>query len=185
MCPLVLSASEKFVLLSTGLTDKMNPSDESAFATRLRQLIQNLRIKDIEFAQQGGITKQTLSTYLKGRSEPSRATMANWVKIFQIDGTWLLTGEGEMFRGAASENQLSVPTEETSPSLSAVQREMLTYKRLQTELGSKPERIADGIDAIIMGKTTHNKSTYKTAESPADPGYHKVHEPGVDFGEEA
>lgn len=62
---------------------------------------------------------------------------------------------------------------------------MLTYKRLQTELGSKPERIADGIDAIIMGKTTHNKSTYKTAESPADPGYHKVHEPGVDFGEEA
>jgi transcriptional regulator with XRE-family HTH domain len=162
----------------------MNPSDTDSFALRLRQLIQVLRIKDIEFAQQGGITKQTLSTYLKGRSEPSRATMANWVKTFNIDGTWLLTGENEMFRGETSQGQLSIPAEETSTDLSPVQREMLTYKRLQSELGMPNERIAEGIEAIVMGKcVAGKKSLYGVAEEAGvGVGSSKVQEDGAEFG---
>ncbi|UJX40401.1 helix-turn-helix domain-containing protein [Desulfovibrio sp. JY] len=162
----------------------MNSDDNQKFATRLRELIQVLRVKDVEFAQHGGVTKQTLSGYLTGKREPSRSTLANWVNVFHLNGTWLLTGEGNIFQNEASSEQIAVPAEETSPNLSPAQREMLTYKRLQTELGTPKERIADGLDAIVMGKTLRTKSIYKTAEPPADPGYHNLHEPGADFGKD-
>lgn len=57
-----------------------------------------------------------------------------------------------MFRDGVSHNQPSILPEETSPNLSAVQRKMFTYKRLQTELGMDKQRIAEGIEAIVMGR---------------------------------
>lgn len=78
----------------------------------------------------------------------------------------------------------ALPVEELDEKLTPAQREMLTYKRTMLELGASPERIIDGIEAIAMGKTTQAKSAiaYSTAEPPAAPGYHKVHESGADFG---
>ena len=64
-----------------------------------------------------------------------------------------------MFRGEASEVQLPMPAEEVSPNLSPGQREMLTYKRLQTELGMDKQRIAEGIEAIVMGKRPDTKKS--------------------------
>lgn len=58
-----------------------------------------------------------------------------------------------MFLGAKSTPLDSVPVEETSTLLSATQREMYAYKRLQTELGMASSRIAEGIEAIVRGKT--------------------------------
>lgn len=102
----------------------------------------------------------------------------------QINPAWLLMGEGDML--GSDERQASISPDETNTSLTPAQREMLTYKRTMLELGASPERIIDGIEAIAMGKTTHPKSgtVYSTAEPPANPGYHKVHEPGADFGKD-
>ncbi|EFL52989.1 hypothetical protein DesfrDRAFT_0037 [Solidesulfovibrio fructosivorans JJ]] len=82
------------------------------------------------------------------------------------------------------ETRHGLPLAEVDDNLTPAQREMLTYKRTMQELGAAPERIIDGIEAIAMGKTRAPKSTYKTAESPADPGYNNVHESRTDFGKD-
>ncbi|EFL53127.1 transcriptional regulator, XRE family [Solidesulfovibrio fructosivorans JJ]] len=162
----------------------MKSDDTIEFASRLRELIQALKIKDVEFALSGGVTKQTLSGYLTGKREPGRSTLANWVNAFHVNGTWLLTGEGEMLGDQGKTETPAIPLEELSEKLTPAQREMLTYKRTMQELGAVPERIIDGIEAIAMGKTRAPKSSYATAEPPADPGYNNVHEPGSDFGKD-
>lgn len=162
--------------------EKKRKPSLSGFTERLQILIDELQIEKKDFAKAGDITAQTLSGYLAGIREPSASVLANWIRTFNININWLLVDDGEMFKGQRQVVHPSLPPEELNEKLTPAQREMLTYKRTMQELGASPERIIDGIEAIAMGKTTLNKSTYKTAESPADPGYHKVHEPKADFG---
>lgn len=151
----------------------MKFDDTDEFANRLRQLIQILKIKDTEFAQHGGVTKQTLSGYLTGKREPGRGTLANWVNVFHVNGTWLLTGAGAMFPDEENQKLEVLPQEEISEKLTPEQRNMLTYKRLQTELGMDKQRIAEGIEAIVMGKRPGAKKSDK------EPGFDE----GVGFSE--
>ena len=91
-----------------------------------------------------------------------------------------------MFHGESTQGQLSIPAEEISPNLSPAQREMLTYKRLQTELGTPKERIADGLDAIITGKcVSESKKKYGAAEGRGlqVDATDKVQEDGAKFGD--
>ncbi|BAH75965.1 helix-turn-helix domain-containing protein [Solidesulfovibrio magneticus] len=149
----------------------MNFDDKNDFAQRLRHLIQCLKIKDTEFAQQGGVTKQTLSGYLTGKREPGRSTLANWVNAFHVNGTWLLTGEGGMFSEDCNQKTNDFPQEEISDKLTCEQRNMLTYKRLQTELGMDKQRIAEGLEAIVMGKRPSSRKPAKEYGSGEDVGY--------------
>jgi len=88
-----------------------------------------------------------------------------------------------MFRGKTSGDPLPIPAEEISPNLSPGQREMLTYKRLQTELGTSKERIADGIDAIVMGKRHGARKHSKESAFGEDVGFSERDGDGV--GDEA
>lgn len=158
----------------------------ASFHERLALAIHTLRIKDTEFAQRVGLSKQTLSNYILGNTEPSQSKMAEWVKAFRINANWLLTGEGEMFGDKPSASTISLPEEEISEKLTPEQRNMLTYKRLQTELGTPNTKIADGLDAIISGKcVSDRKKGYGVAE---DRGLHaeapdKVQEESAKFGD--
>lgn len=156
----------------------------ASFSERLALVIHELGIKDVEFAQRVGLSKQTLSNYILGNTEPSQSKMAEWVKTFRINANWLLTGEGEIFSDRPKASEISLPAEELSEKLTIEQRNMLTYKRLQTELGTSKERIADGIDAIVMGKCVSEKKTgYGAAEDRGvGPGSMKVQEDGAEFG---
>ncbi|MGE4536348.1 MAG: XRE family transcriptional regulator [Desulfovibrio sp.] len=138
------------------------------------------------FAKQLGIPHNTFQGYLSSTGQDKIKVKL----LFQIldicpgiNPHWMLTGEGEMLGRSGMSTHSGIPPEELDEKLTPTQREMLTYKRLQTELGRSPERIADGIDAIVMGKTRSPKSTYPTAKPEAAPGYNNIHEPGVDFGE--
>ncbi|OLN24893.1 hypothetical protein DVDV_3825 [Desulfovibrio sp. DV] len=139
-------------------------------------------MKDSEFAKLLGLARQTISNYTTGKSEPNWSVLNDIVGKLGVNPIWLLTGNGEML-GSDSAPSPNLPAEELNEKLTPAQREMLTYKRTMQELGAPPERILDGIEAIAMGKTRQPKSaTYATAEPPADPGYHHIHEPGSDFG---
>lgn len=73
-----------------------------------------------------------------------------------------------MLSGEIKQKAQSLPAEEISDNLTPEQRNMLTYKRLQTELGMDNKRITEGIEAIVMGKHPGAKKSDK--------------EPGVDEG---
>jgi transcriptional regulator with XRE-family HTH domain len=69
---------------------------DQATQIRLRDSIRALGLTDKAFAEAGGITRQTLAGYLNTDREPSRDTLAAWVKAYNLNAHWLLTGEGEM-----------------------------------------------------------------------------------------
>lgn len=84
-----------------------------------------------------------------------------------------MTGEGQMFTDENREKPDELPQEEISDKLTPEQRNMLTYKRLQTELGMDKQRIAEGIEAIVMGKRPGARKSAK------EPGFDE----GVGFSE--
>ncbi|HML54305.1 MAG TPA: helix-turn-helix transcriptional regulator [Solidesulfovibrio magneticus] len=165
----------------------MTDEAKSLCASLIRQLIAAYGLKDSEFGKALGLARQTISNYTTGKSEPNWSILNAIIEKYDINPIWLMTGQGDM-RGRGLPAQglpaQGLPSEELNAALTPAQREMLTYKRTMLELGASPDRIIDGIEAIAMGKTTQPKSArpYSTAESPANPGYNNVHEPGADFG---
>ncbi|MHC1789013.1 helix-turn-helix domain-containing protein [Solidesulfovibrio sp.] len=137
----------------------------------LRELIHALQVKDAEFAQVCGIKKATLSSYINGKSAPGWQTLRNIVLSYDVNPAWLLTGEGLMFLDGSRDKPDELPQEEISDKLTPEQRNMLTYKRLQTELGTSKERIADGIDAIVMGKRHGARKHSKESGFGEDVGF--------------
>lgn len=165
---------------------RVSESAYQDFSNRLNQLIQKLGLEKKDFAIAGEIAPQTLTGYLDGTSQPKQEVLSKWFKAFKVNLNWLVAGYGEMF---IQENECSgplIPKEELSKSLTAEQRNMLTYKRLQTELGTSKERIADGIDAIVMGKCVSEKTKTEygmSEERGLGAATDKVQEEGAGFGE--
>ncbi|MEA4857088.1 MAG: helix-turn-helix transcriptional regulator [Solidesulfovibrio sp.] len=160
-------------------------SSHSEFSSRLKELIQKLGIEKKDFALAGEIAPQTLTGYLDGTSQPKQDVLAKWFQVFRVNLNWLVTGHGEMFFDSPASTQATIPEEEISKDLTPEQRTMLTYKRLQSELGTAKERIADGIDAIVMGKCVGEKQTgYNSSEKEGlrFEGINKIHEKHSEFG---
>ncbi|MGE4536630.1 MAG: XRE family transcriptional regulator [Desulfovibrio sp.] len=141
------------------------------------------------FAERIGHKQNTVLGYLKpeGQGKIKISTLYDILDNFpEINPTWLFTGEGEMFGDQGQTKIPSLPPEELDEKLTPTQREMLTYKRLQTELGRSPERIADGIDAIVMGKcVSEKKQGYGVGEDRGlrTEAPNKVQEDGAKFGD--
>ncbi|MBI5520196.1 MAG: hypothetical protein HY916_09065 [Desulfovibrio sp.] len=67
------------------------------FADRLNATILALKVRKGDFAEAGGVNGATLGGYLNDGRLPNQRTLANWVKKYNLNAHWLLTGEGEMF----------------------------------------------------------------------------------------
>ncbi|MHC1789015.1 helix-turn-helix domain-containing protein [Solidesulfovibrio sp.] len=168
---------------SKTLPTKPDRLDLQDLSLRIRSAIDKLGIEKREFAEAGGITAQTLSGYLAAVREPSFSVLCGWIRSFQLDGNWLLTGQGEMFSASTNQKPNDLPLDEISEKLTPEQRNMLTYKRLQTELGTSKERIADGIDAIVMGKRHGARKHSKESGFGEDVGFSERGGEGI--GDEA
>jgi hypothetical protein len=66
------------------------------FAARLNSIIFALKIRKGDFAAAGGVNGATLGGYLNDGRLPNQKTLGNWVKAYNLNAHWLLTGEGEM-----------------------------------------------------------------------------------------
>ncbi len=65
---------------------------------RIKKLRKSLGLTQQEFGDRIGIKRNTLANYEIGRNEPIDAVLNLICREFNVNETWLRTGEGEMFR---------------------------------------------------------------------------------------
>ncbi|WP_031484920.1 helix-turn-helix domain-containing protein [Maridesulfovibrio frigidus] len=57
-----------------------------------------LDISKADFCRGAEISTTSLDNYINGKGAPKALFLANICNKFGVDGTWILTGDGEMFR---------------------------------------------------------------------------------------
>ena len=70
---------------------------------RIKKLITHLGLNDSSFARELGFPQTTISNMLNRNSDPKSELLLAIVKKWDVSTDWLLTGEGEMFRGETKE----------------------------------------------------------------------------------
>ena len=108
---------------------------------RIRKLRRTLDLTQKEFGDRIGVKGNTIATYEGGRNEPIDSVISLICREFNVNETWLRTGEGEMF----------APT--PSSALDALAQERgLTHREyivLEKFLLLRPEIRADLIDCLM------------------------------------
>jgi transcriptional regulator with XRE-family HTH domain len=66
-------------------------------ASRMRAVREKLKLKQVDFANQLGISQSYLSIVESGKRKPSFELMFSLLTRFNVDLPWVLTGQGEMF----------------------------------------------------------------------------------------
>lgn len=89
--------------------------------------------KPSEFAKKTGFSHQVATNYLKGKRNPTRESINTILVAFpEINGEWLLTGEGPMLKTVVSRSVVEkiIPDE----IINELDRENLEKKKIETEL---------------------------------------------------
>ena len=73
---------------------------------RIKQVRKALNLNQAEFGERIGVKQSTVTAYECGNRTPLDAVIAMICKTFNVNETWLRTGEGEMFAPVNPENQL-------------------------------------------------------------------------------
>jgi len=68
------------------------------FATRLESLIKGRGISKKDFAESLGVGPSAVTGWLNGNINPSKSIIKLISYAYSVNETWLLTGEGRMFR---------------------------------------------------------------------------------------
>ena len=74
---------------------------------RIKNLRVTLDMTQKEFADALGTTRDNVSGYEIGRRNPSEGMISLIVKTFNVNETWLRTGEGEMFREVTKDKRIA------------------------------------------------------------------------------
>ena len=70
---------------------------------RIKELRKQLRLTQQQFAERIGSVQNTITGYETGRRVPSGQVIALICREFNVNETWLRTGEGEMFMRAPTD----------------------------------------------------------------------------------
>lgn len=76
----------------------MNEKIDIKVGVRIRKVRKNLNLSQEEFAKKIGISQGHLSKIERGEQLPDKPLIMSIAYSFGINDSWLLTGEGEMFR---------------------------------------------------------------------------------------
>lgn len=74
---------------------------------RLKKLRKTLDLTQQEFANKLGSTRDNIGGYETGRRNPSAAVISLICTKFNVNETWLKTGEGEMFIELTKEEEIA------------------------------------------------------------------------------
>ena len=73
---------------------------------RIKKLRRELELTQQEFANKIGIKRNTIATYESGRNDPIDAVISLVCREFNVNETWLRTGEGNMFIEVPEEDEV-------------------------------------------------------------------------------
>ena len=119
--------------------------------TRFKLLRQELGMTQEEFGSKIGVARNTIAQYESGRIVPSNPVITNICKEYAVNETWLLTGEGNMFKDIT-------PSEEIESFLStlAITGDEIFKKRLILYLAqmkdSDWQALEHVLDTLLAGK---------------------------------
>lgn len=106
---------------------------------RLKELRQELGLKQIELAKDLNINPSAISQMENGRIKPSLEILLEFWQAYKVDLHWLLTGEGSMFTNGRQEQS---------------QRTHKSWETLQKMLNNSLEKIAQAkmelVDSSVM-----------------------------------
>ncbi|MDD3534832.1 MAG: XRE family transcriptional regulator [Candidatus Cloacimonetes bacterium] len=106
---------------------------------RLKELRQELGLKQIELAKELNINPSAISQMENGRIKPSLEILLEFWQAYKVDLHWLLTGEGSMFTNGRQEQS---------------QRTHKSWETLQKMLNNSLEEIAQAkmemMDSTVM-----------------------------------
>lgn len=75
--------------------------------TRIKKLRKVLDLTQEEFGKRIGVKRNTVATYELGRNKPIDSVVALICREFNVNETWLRTGEGEMFLELSRDEELA------------------------------------------------------------------------------
>lgn len=110
------------------------------FSKRLQMIIDEKKIQKKDLAKVGGVSATSLTYYLQGKNLPSQDTLEKWVRAYGLNGTWLLTGQGSMFR------------EQADPLADPIARRVETVAKTMRESGAAELDVLRSIRAMIDGE---------------------------------
>lgn len=73
---------------------------------RIKEIRSNAKLTQQEFADRLGIRRGTIANYELGRNEPIDAVITLICREFNVNETWLRTGDGEMFKPISRDQEI-------------------------------------------------------------------------------
>lgn len=74
---------------------------------RLKELRKELRLTQQQFSDKIGISRNNIAGYETGKSIPGDAVISLICREFNVNGDWLRTGNGEMFKKTTREQEIA------------------------------------------------------------------------------
>lgn len=114
---------------------------------RLKLLRKSLDITQQEFADKIGVKRNSYANYETGRNTPIDAIILSICREFNINESWLRTGEGEMFEELTEQEKILKYTglllsDKDSAMANAIQTLIVTYEQLDDTSKATLEKIA-------------------------------------------
>lgn len=112
----------------------------SSIVQRFMMVKETLGLTKAKFCKDIEVSVATFDNYFNGKGIPKAIFLANICEKFRVDGTWLLTGKGEMFikEDTVMGNELTKMT-----------KELLVVER---SMGKAARIAAEAMKAVIEGE---------------------------------
>lgn len=65
---------------------------------RIKRLREEKKLSQVQFAKALGVTSASISYYESGKRKPELSFLNALSKVFEVNGSWLITGKGPMFQ---------------------------------------------------------------------------------------
>lgn len=74
---------------------------------RIKTLRKELKLSQEKFAEAIGLARNSVTQIEMGTRNPGDRTIADIVRVFNVNETWLRTGEGDMFNPQSREDEIA------------------------------------------------------------------------------
>lgn len=126
-------------------------TDYKHISDRLKAYFSEIGMTQIEIASKLNVSQQAVGAYLNGQPF-GKKTAEKWSRLFGIQYSWLLTGEGDMFKTEShsiiNESNLNITDMDIRNLMIAIEKHGETLRMNQEELAKHGARLDRMLDII-------------------------------------